>query len=95
MPQQHFFQSFFNQGNTPEALKTPEYILHNEAVLEILNNWPFVCWLMDRYRHGEIKQIDPMEQLWYNFITSKNIDITIYKNKEEFEQAFWMKVPEN
>ena len=95
MQQQHFFQSFFGPGaqNGQMGPQIPEYILHNEAVLEIANNWPFARWMMDRYRNGELKQVDQIEQLWLNFIVQNNINIESYKNNEEFLKILW-KIPE-
>jgi len=65
----------------------PPYLQHNLAMLEIANNWPFVRWTMDRYRHNELKQVDQMEQLWLNYFIGNNLDIEIYKNTEEFLKA--------
>jgi hypothetical protein len=87
------FQAFFGPQNTQIAQQVPEYIIHNETVLEIINNWGFVQNLMKRHRAGKLQQVDQWEHLWYNFIISKNIDITKY-NEEEFHKAFW-RIPTN
>ncbi len=92
MNQQHFFQAFFNPQNVQIQQQIPEYIINNETVLEIINNWDFVQDLFKRYKTGKLEKVDQLEQLWYNFIVLKNIDITLYKNKEEFLNAFW-KIP--
>ena len=91
-PNQHFFQTFFGPQNTPEAQKIPEYIIHNEIVFEILNNWEYAKDLMKRYKTGKLKQMDQMEQLWYNFLVSKNIDISSYKDEDEFKNAICEKI---
>jgi len=89
--QQHFFQTFFGPGTQIVQNEDPvlEYIIHNETILEIVNNWPFVRWMMDRHRHGELKQVDQMEQLWINFISRHNIDIESFKNNKDFLKVFW------
>jgi hypothetical protein len=35
--------------------------------------------MMDRYRHEELKQVDPLERDWFNFIVSNNVDIEKYE----------------
>ena len=90
--QPHFFQAIINSQNAQNAQiqkQTPEYINHNETVLEIVNNWKFVGWLMCRHREGWLKEIDQMENLWLNFIVRKNINIELYKNEEEFIKDHW------
>ena len=93
-PNQHFFQTLFVPQNEQTQLQIPEYIINNEAVLEIINNWEFVKNLMERYKTGKLQNVDQWEHTWYTFIVSKNIDITAYKNEEEFLKTFW-KIPEN
>jgi hypothetical protein len=88
-PQQHIFQTFFGPQFEQTEPQIPEYIIHNESVLEIVNNWSFAQDLMKRHREGKLQNVDQWEHMWYNFITTKNIDITLYKNEEEFFNAFW------
>jgi hypothetical protein len=81
-----FFQEFGIPGQQPEQL-APEQVKYNTncLIFEISNNWPYVRWMMDRYRHQELKQVDPMEKDWLDFIISKNIDVEKYeKNSSEF-----------
>jgi hypothetical protein len=81
-----FFQEFGIPPRAEEVI-TPEQAKHNKncLVLEIANNWPHVRWLMDRHRHGELKQVDPLERDWFNFIISNNIDVEKYeKNFDQF-----------
>ena len=85
----HFFQQFFGPQNNTTALQVPGYILHNNTILEIENNWEYVIDLMERHRTGKLQQVDQLEQLWYNFIITNNIDIFQYKNKEEFISVYW------
>lgn len=62
----------------------PTY-LHNTLVFEIVNNWPWVRWLMDRVSHQEVKQVDPMERDWLNFILQNHIDVEKYgKDSDQF-----------
>lgn len=59
--------------------------LHNTLVFEIVNNWPWVRWLMDRVNHQEVKQVDPMERDWLNFILENHIDVEKYgKDSDQF-----------
>jgi len=97
--QQQFFQAFgpgmqsgfFGPGAqmVQNEQPVPEYITYNEVLLEVANNWPFVRWMMDRHRHGELKQVDQMEQLWLNFIVQQNINIESFKNNEDFIKTYW------
>ena len=96
-PNQHFFQAFFNGGQMqmqepPQQI--PEYINHNETVLEIVNNWNYAKDLMTRQAQGKLQQVDQWEQLWYNFLVSKGINIFTYPNEQEFLKSLW-KTPEN
>jgi hypothetical protein len=92
--QHPFFQQFF--GNETEQInqQIPEYIVYNEIVMEISNNWEFANNLMNKYKAGQLKQIGPLEQTWYNFIISNNIDILNFKNETEFLNTLW-KIPQN
>jgi len=86
MSQHVFFQEFGIPPRVEEPV-LPEQVKHikNCLVLEIANNWSFVRWMMDRHRHGELKQVDPLERDWFNFIISNNIDIEKYeKNSDQF-----------
>lgn len=90
MQNNSFFQAFFGpQNNKQQIQAAPEYILYNEAVLEIYNNWEHVTELIYNIKNKKIETIDQLEQSWYNFITSNHINVEIYKNKEEFLSAFW------
>lgn len=93
MAEQHFFQSFFGPQQKQIHPQTPEYIINNETVLEIINNWEFVQDLMERYKTGRLQQVDQYEHLWYNYIIVNKIDITVFKNKEDFYNTFW-KIPQ-
>lgn len=94
MTQQHIFQTFFGPQNVQQELQIPEYINNNEIVLELINNWEFVQDLMSRHRSGKLQQVDQWEHLWYNYIVVNKIDITNFKNKEDFYNTFW-KIPSN
>ena len=91
--EQHFFQSFFGPKQEDIDIR-PKDIVNNETIIEISNNWDCILDLMERYRKGEVKQVDPVEHTCINYILSNNIDITVYKNNEEFLEKFW-KLPEN
>jgi hypothetical protein len=94
MNQQHIFQSFFDPQTAQIGQLTPEYIIHNEAVLEIINNWTHVNDLMNRHKTGKLQKADKLEEAWFTFLVTKNIDITLYKNEEEFKKVYW-KIPDN
>lgn len=89
-PEPHFFQSFFGPQNEQIKIQVPEYITRNEIVLEIVNNWPLVKSMMNKFNEGKLKQVDQMEQLWFTFITKNNINVNLYENNEDFLKAFWI-----
>lgn len=91
-PQQHFFQAFFGPQQAQIQQQNPEYIIYNEAILEIANNWIHVQELINRFRQRKLQTADQLEQSWFNFLARNNIDITQYKTEEEFIQFFW-KIP--
>ncbi len=73
--------------------KLPEYIIHNELILEIINNWNYITELFEKYETGSLTNIDQLDSKWMSFFIKNNIKITDYKNEEEFKLAFW-KIPE-
>ena len=78
-----FFSGFGNpfQQQAPQGDSNQDY-LHNTLVLEIENNFPFAQWLMYRYVHGHLKQVDPVEKNWIDFLLGNNINILEYKKGE-------------
>jgi hypothetical protein len=96
---QQFFQAFFNgmpfnPQQAQPAQQLPEYIIQNDTVLEIINNWDFVIDLMNRHKEGKLQRVDDLEKRWYDFIISKQINMLSYKNKEEFFEIYW-KIPDS
>lgn len=90
-----FFQEFGIDPRVDESQISPGQAKHlkNCLVLEIANNWPHVQWMMDRYRHEELKQVDPLEGDWFNFIISNNVDIEKYeKNSDQFINEYLEKI---
>ena len=84
-----FFQEFGipPQNNQP----TEEEIKYstNCLIFEIASNWPFVRWMMDKYRNGDLKQVDPLERDWFNFIIANHIDVEKYqRNSDQFIQEY-------
>lgn len=62
----------------------PDY-LHNTLVFELAANWPWVRWMMDRFRNKELNQVDMMERDWLNFILQNDIDVEKYgKDSDQF-----------
>jgi hypothetical protein len=88
-PNQHIFQGFFAPKQTQIQQQIPEYITHNEVIMEISNNWMHVKDLMKKFYDGKLKEVDQLEQHWFNFLSQNKIDIRTYKNEEEFIQIFW------
>jgi hypothetical protein len=89
-----FFQEFGipPQGEQQISPEEAKY-LKNCLILEIANNWPYVRWMLDRYRHGELNQVDPLERDWFNFIISNNIGIEKYeKNSNQFINEYIGKI---
>jgi hypothetical protein len=94
MAQHIFFQEFGIPSREEEQI-LPEQVkyLKNCLVLEIANNWSYVRWMLDRYRHGELKEVDPLERDWFNFIISNNIGIEKYeKNSNQFINEYIGKI---
>ena len=88
-PNQHIFQGFFGPQQAQIEQIKPEYIIHNEGVIEIINNWEHVINLINKYNSGKLKRVDHLEQDWFNFLTRNKINIVHYKNEDEFRTAFW------
>jgi hypothetical protein len=85
---------FFQQFGFPQEQPTPEdtTYLHNCMILELANNWPFVRWMLIGTREGFITEIDPIEQHWYQFISTNNIDIDKYeKDSDAFMRDYLIK----
>jgi len=89
MAQQHFnSDEFFERApqgfGAPYPLNFPNY-MWNSIILELYNNWPHARWLMYRYQEQMLKQVDPVEKDWIDFILQNNIQILKYeKDNEKF-----------
>ena len=68
----------------------PTY-LHNTMVFEMAANWPWVRWMMDRFNHQELKEVDPMERDWLNFIIQNKVDVEKYKKDSDAFIEEWFK----
>jgi hypothetical protein len=84
----HFFQSFFAPQQQFQS-KIPEYIVYNEIIIEITNNWDYVQKMMNSFYEGKLEHVDQMEQNWLSFLHHNNIDIRTYKNEEDFLCNLW------
>lgn len=94
MQQEHFFQSFFGPQAGPQPQQiVPEHISYNEIVNEIANNWEYVLILMNKANKGTLQQVDILEQTWYNFIVSQNVNIFYYKDADDFLIKFTKATP--
>jgi len=90
MGQEQFFQSFFiPNGMQQQPQPLQQYIVENEMIMEIANNWEFAYELMVKYKEGSLQQVIVLEKSWLDFLLGKNIDITLFKNEEEFISANW------
>ena len=87
--EQHIFQQFFGPQQAQNPQQIPEYMIHNELIMEIINNWQCVLEVMKKFREGNLKQVDSLEHTWINFFIKNKIEITQYKNEDEFRNAFW------
>ena len=88
----HVFFEGIHQPQQQEAKQNPKY-LHNCMVLEIATNWPEVRWIMDRFRNQELKEVDPLERDWLNFILNNKVDVEKYGKDEEKFIAKYFKQP--
>ena len=68
----------------------PTY-LHNTFIMEMAANWPWVRIMMDLYRNNELKQVNPMERDWFNFIIGNNIDVEKYGKDSDLFLNEWFK----
>lgn len=84
-----FFQEF---GITPQdnQLSSDEIKYNTNCVIfEIANNWPFIRCLMDKYRNNVLKQVDPLERDWFNFIITNQVNVEKYgKDSSTFIQEY-------
>lgn len=78
------------QEEVPNPSNDPTY-LHNTLVMEMAANWPWVRWMMDRYRNNELKQVDPLERDWFNFVIGNNIDVEKYGKDSDLFLDEWFK----
>ena len=86
-----FFQGVGGQNHPQERPMDPTYI-HNSLILEMANNWPWVRWMMDKHKHNELKQVDPMEKDWLKFVLENKIDVEKYgKDEEKFVEEHYKK----
>ena len=74
----------------PGPCDDPIY-LQNTLVMEMASNWPWVRWMMDRYRNNELKKVDPLEKDWFNFVIGNNIDVEKYGKDSELFLNEWFK----
>lgn len=85
MNQQHseFFNEYgapFNQEQTME--NDIQVYYHNVLVLEVANNFKTVRWLMHRYTAGLIKEVDPLEKSWMDFLLGNSINILEFEKND-------------
>jgi len=82
--QQQVFEQFFGpqMQNIPQQI--PEDILFNDHVIEIANNWESALAFYDKLKAGTITQVGPMENDWYIFISTYQIQLDTFQGPEEF-----------
>lgn len=86
----HFFQSFF--GNMGQPIQhVHEHIEHNDAILEIVNNWEHITNLYKEYKDNGLKnkQIDQFDHDLLKYIIYNNIDVLTFTNEQEFLNTNW------
>ncbi len=88
--QEQFFEKAPQEmGVPPYPINFPNY-MWNTIILEIYNNWPHARWLMYRYQEQQLKQVDPVEKDWIDFILQNNIQILKYeKDNEKFLKDYF------
>lgn len=80
---QHIF--FKNIGDI-KVKQDPTYS-YNCMILEIATNWKFVQDLMNKYKDGQLKQVDMLEKDWFNFIIQNNI--TLGEDPDKFIENYF------
>lgn len=76
-----FFEGFFNsniKNEPPFPFNNSKYVW-NTIILELVNSWPSVRWLVYRHKENILKKINPVEKDWLEFISKNNIDILSYE----------------
>jgi hypothetical protein len=73
----------FEMPRSPEQkLQDPDY-LYNTMIFEIYANWEFVLELMTKFQDRTLKEVDPLERDWLNFVMQNKIDVHKYKEDRE------------
>ena len=89
------FQAFFGpQGPQQVQEQIPPFIIINQFILEIVNNWDEIKRLLKKQKNGTLKKVQPIDQEWFNFLTNNKIDLSIYEKSDDFQNAYW-KIPQN
>ena len=88
MQQPQPFESFFGpQMEQPMPISEDERF--NVSVLDIANNWEFALEFYDKLKAGTITQVGPMENDWYIFISTYQVQLDTFQGPEEFIELLW------
>ncbi len=70
----------------------PTY-LFNTMVFEIGSNWSYVIDLMERFKSGDLKQVDVLERDWLNFIMTNKLNDKIQgDDSDKFVEEVFKKI---
>lgn len=88
--QHQFFQGFIPQQEHVRTPNTTSALEYNLMVLEISNNWEVVKELVQKFiaANGGNIQVDQLENGWAQFITQNKINLTSFKNEDEFVDQY-------
>jgi hypothetical protein len=90
MQQPNVFESFFG----PQMQDQPqisEEARFNVSVLDIANNWEFALEFYEKMKSGTITQVGPIENDWYIFISTYQVQLDTFQGPEEFIELLWKK----
>ena len=82
--QQIPFEQFFGPQMVNIHQQIPEDILFNDKVFEIANNWESALAFYEKLKAGTITQVGPIENDWYIFLSTYQIQLDTFQGPEEF-----------
>ena len=90
MAQQHIF--FQNIGQPQQQAPAVELnYVYNCMVLEMASNWPWVRWMINKYRNNDLK-VDFVEKEWLNFVLQNYINVEDFGEDEtKFIERYYKK----
>lgn len=83
MNQHIFFENIGKRQQHPHEIKDDPTYLHNCIVLEMATNWPLVRLLINRFRNQQLKEVNPLERDWLNFVLDNKVSVEKYGEDDE------------